>query len=111
MDASLFLALATEGFSAEAGGATGGGFIGAAAPEVTGQTETQLEFGFVHNLSGPPPIRWPANGGFAGPPASATLIPGATVDRFGLAGGIYVSPTGTPYIQRSLAPGTQYHSI
>ena len=71
-------------------------------------TATQLEFSFVNDLSGKPPIQWPPNGGFAGNPAAATLVPGTTVDRFGLANGSYVSPTGTPFIQRSLAPGTQY---
>jgi hypothetical protein len=37
-----------------------------------------------------------------------SLVPGTTIDRFGIASGSYVSPTGTPFIQRSLAPGTQY---
>jgi len=71
-------------------------------------TATQLEFPFVKDLSAKPPIQWPPNGGFAGDPAAATLVPGTTIDRFGLAKGSYVSPTGTPFIQRSLAPGTQY---
>jgi Tuberculosis necrotizing toxin len=71
-------------------------------------TPTQLEFPFVNDLSGKPPIQWPPNNGFAGEPAPATLIPEAQVDRFGTANGSYVSPRGTPYIQRSLAPGTQY---
>jgi hypothetical protein len=71
-------------------------------------TATQLEFDFASQLSGKPAIQWPANGGFAGNSASATLVPGTTVDRFGIASGSYVSPTGTPFIQRSLAPGTQY---
>jgi hypothetical protein len=68
---------------------------------------TQLEFNFVNELPAKPAIQWPPNGGFADTPASATLVPGTTVDRYGYAGGSYVSPTGTPFIQRSLAPGTQ----
>jgi RHS repeat-associated protein len=71
-------------------------------------TATQMEFPFVNDVSGKPPIQWPPNGGFAGDPAAATLVPDTTIDRFGLANGSYVSPTGTPFIQRSLAPGTQY---
>jgi hypothetical protein len=62
----------------------------------------QLEY-----LPSKPPIQCPPNRGFAGDPAPATLIPGTTVDRFGFQGGTFVSPTGTPYIHRPLAPGTQ----
>jgi hypothetical protein len=71
-------------------------------------TATQLEFDFVNNLPLKPAINWPANWGFAGDSAPATLVPGTLVDRFGYPGGTFVSPEGTPFIQRSLAPGTQY---
>jgi hypothetical protein len=74
-------------------------------------TATQLEFDFVNNLSPKPAINWAKeapNYGFAGEPAPATLVPGTLVDRFGYPGGTFISPEGTPFIQRSLAPGTQY---
>jgi len=68
----------------------------------------QAEFDFVNSLPAKPPINWPPNRGFLGTPTTNTLQPGALIDRFGYEGGTFVSPKGTPYIQRSLAPGTQY---
>jgi len=68
----------------------------------------QGEFDFVNSLPAKPPINWPPNRGFLGTPETTTLQPGTLVDRFGYDGGTFVSPKGTPYIQRSLAPGTQY---
>jgi RHS repeat-associated protein len=68
----------------------------------------QSEFGFVNNLPSKPAINWPPNNGFLGAPTPATLTPGTMIDRFGYNGGSFVSPQGIPYIQRSLAPGTQY---
>jgi RHS repeat-associated protein len=96
------LMLTTAGMGRLLGPTTGSGFVNIET------TATQLEFDFANQLSGRSPIQWPANGGFAGDSATATLVPGTTVDRFGIASGSYVSPTGTPFIQRSLAPGTQY---
>lgn len=75
------------------------------------KTAKQLEFDFVNSLSPKPSINWAReapNRGFAGAPAPATLVPGTLIDRFGYPGGTFVSTKGTPFIQRSLAPGTQY---
>lgn len=36
-----------------------------------------------------------------------SLMPGTRVDRYGFEGGTFVSPEGTPYEMRSLAPGTR----
>src|SRR5690554_4988968 len=52
-------------------------------------------------------IKWPANDGFAGTPKNTTLQPGTTIDRYGYESGKFVSPQGTSYGQRSLAPGTE----
>lgn len=52
-------------------------------------------------------IKWPTNEGFAGTPKSQTLQPGTRIDRYGNETGSFVSPEGTPYGQRSLAPGTE----
>jgi len=51
-------------------------------------------------------IIWPPNRGFAGEPKSTFLETGSRVDRYGYEGGTFVSPEGTPYLNRSLAPGT-----
>jgi hypothetical protein len=50
---------------------------------------------------------WPSNRGFAGEPVTQILQPGTRVDRYGYDGGTFVSPEGTPYSQRALAPGTE----
>ncbi|REK66649.1 MAG: hypothetical protein C6P35_08280 [Cohnella sp.] len=50
---------------------------------------------------------WPKNDGFAGVPKKVTLQPGTRIDRYGLETGKFVSPEGTPYEMRSLAPGTE----
>ncbi len=47
---------------------------------------------------------WPPNDGFAGPRATQTLPVGSRIDRFGHPGGKYLSPEGTPFTQRALAP-------
>jgi hypothetical protein len=52
-------------------------------------------------------IIWPPNRGFLGEPERVTLMPGTRVDRYGFEGGTFVSPEGTPYEMRLLAPGTQ----
>jgi len=57
-------------------------------------------------------IKWPPNDGFAGKPNNVTLKPGTQIDRYGYESGSFASPVGTPYNQRSLAPGTEnkpYH--
>lgn len=58
-------------------------------------------------------INWPENDGFFETPSNLTLKPGTKIDRYGNSLGKFVSPTGTPYEARSLAPGTEnssYHS-
>jgi hypothetical protein len=50
---------------------------------------------------------WPSNRGFAGEPVTQILQSGTRVDRCGYDGGTFVSPEGTPYSQRALAPGTE----
>jgi len=50
--------------------------------------------------------RWPKNDGFAGEPKEIVLQPGEEFDRYGYDSGNYVSPTGTSYRQRAVAPGT-----
>ncbi|MDQ0062456.1 glycohydrolase toxin TNT-related protein [Paenibacillus harenae] len=52
-------------------------------------------------------IIWPKNEGFAGTPKDITLQPGTKIDRYGYESGTFVSPQGTPYNMRSLAPGTE----
>ena len=78
------------------------------APLAADAPLVQSEFGFVNNLPAKPAVNWPPNNGFLGAPTPATLAPGTMIDRFGYNGGSFVSPQGIPYIQRSLAPGTQY---
>jgi RHS repeat-associated protein len=50
----------------------------------------------------PLPTKYPPNRGFAGDPAAVTLGIGAQIDRYGPRSGHFVSPTGTPFEQRSL---------
>ncbi|MBA4123983.1 MAG: TNT domain-containing protein [Acidobacteria bacterium] len=57
-------------------------------------------------------IKYPPNDGFAGVPKRITLKPGTLIDRYGVEGGKYVSPKGTTYPERALAPGSKtkpYH--
>ncbi|MDX3775556.1 glycohydrolase toxin TNT-related protein [Chromatiaceae bacterium AAb-1] len=76
--------------------------------------ETQLA-----NLRGAsiPQLYWPPNMGFQGPIRNTHLRPGQVVDRYGLEGGHFVSPAGTPFGQRSLPgdarnlPYTQYRVL
>jgi filamentous hemagglutinin len=49
----------------------------------------------------------PNNGAALGSTKSVTLNPGDVVDRYGRTRGTFLSPVGTPYEQRSLAPGTR----
>lgn len=51
-------------------------------------------------------IKWPPNEGFKGTPQKAVLSPGTRIDRYGYNAGTFVSPQGTSYGARSLAPGT-----
>ncbi|PLR77051.1 hypothetical protein CU633_12615 [Bacillus sp. V3-13] len=51
-------------------------------------------------------IIWPPNRGFIGEIQDITLEPGTRIDRYGYEGGTFVSPVGTPYEMRALAPGT-----
>jgi hypothetical protein len=51
-------------------------------------------------------IRWPPNDGFIGTPKKAVLPPGTKIDRYGYNTGSFVSPKGTSYGARSLAPDT-----
>ncbi|WP_196598131.1 TNT domain-containing protein [Pectinatus frisingensis] len=52
-------------------------------------------------------INWPKNDGFVGTPKDVTLQPGARIDRYGTESGYFVSPEGTPYSQRALAPESE----
>ena len=65
-------------------------------------TATQLEFDFAKGLGSAPKPVYPPNNGVLGSSGSATLVPGTTIDRFGSDFGRFVSPEGTPFIQRSL---------
>jgi hypothetical protein len=56
-------------------------------------------------------IRWSLNKGFASTPVDDVLEVGTKVDRYGKPGGGFVSPVGTPYGARSLAPGTNAASL
>lgn len=51
-------------------------------------------------------IIWPPDRGFDGKSVNQVLKLGTRVDRYGFEGGTFVSPEGTPYPSRSLAPGT-----
>ncbi len=50
---------------------------------------------------------WPENLGFAGDRVETTLSVGTRVDRYGSNTGYFLSPTGTSYEQRALAPGSR----
>ena len=53
--------------------------------------------------------KWPSNGGFTHPLTDSdiiTLQPGTVIDRYGYAGGSYLSPINTPYKARAVEPGT-----
>ena len=51
-------------------------------------------------------INWPENNGFAHTPIDEVLQPGTRIDRYGSDFGSFVSPEGTPYEMRAVAPGT-----
>jgi len=54
------------------------------------------------------PSPWPDNAGFIENTIEREfLMPGTTFDRFGFAGGRFVSPTGTPISMRAMRPGTE----
>ncbi|MFJ4143002.1 TNT domain-containing protein [Pseudomonas sp. NPDC089734] len=50
---------------------------------------------------------WPKNSGFAEDPVKNTLPVGTKLDRYGGPDGSFLSPKGTPYDQRALAPGSK----
>ncbi|QBH01641.1 DUF4237 domain-containing protein [Xanthomonas oryzae] len=50
---------------------------------------------------------WPKDLGFAEPPTRGTLPVGTKLDRYGDPNGSFLSPKGTPYDQRALAPGSR----
>lgn len=50
---------------------------------------------------------WPESLGFAEPPSTSTLSVGARLDRYGSPDGAFLSPKGTSYEQRALAPGSR----
>ena len=53
--------------------------------------------------------KWPSNGGFTHPLTDSdiiTLQPGTVIDRYGYAGGSYLSPINTSYKARAVEPGT-----
>ncbi|UPG94222.1 hemagglutinin repeat-containing protein [Luteibacter aegosomatissinici] len=50
---------------------------------------------------------WPADLGFAEKPVADTIPVGTRLDRYGDTAGSFLSPVGTPYEQRSLAPATR----
>ncbi|MBX8487685.1 TNT domain-containing protein [Pseudomonas cichorii] len=50
---------------------------------------------------------WPKNLGFAEDPVKNTLPVGTRLDRYGGPDGSFLSPQGTPYDQRALAPGSR----
>lgn len=52
-------------------------------------------------------IVWPPQNGFLEPPEETVLQPGARIDRYGFENGTFVSPSGTSFGSRSLAPGTE----
>jgi hypothetical protein len=49
---------------------------------------------------------FPLYDGVIGSPSMFTLQPGTVVDRYGFETGYFVSPQGTPYVNRSLSPGS-----
>ena len=51
-------------------------------------------------------VIWPENHGFVGKQSSKVLQPGTRIDRYGSDFGSFVSPEGTPYNMRAVAPGT-----
>lgn len=51
-------------------------------------------------------INWPTNDGFLNEKTDYVLKSGVKIDRYGQDTGIFVSPEGTPYEQRAVAPGT-----
>ena len=50
---------------------------------------------------------WPDNDGFLESPIMTTLQPGTKIDRYGNVTGKFAAPEGTPFQNRSLAPGSE----
>ena len=53
----------------------------------------------------------PPNRGFLGPPTKTTLQPGDLLDRYGNSRGVFASPAGTPFGQRSLPRGAEMRAL
>ncbi|PKR58039.1 hypothetical protein COO92_13440 [Thalassospira lohafexi] len=54
---------------------------------------------------------WPDNFGFASTPAEAILPIGTRIDRYGSPKGAFMSPEGTPFEQRAMAPGSKSETL
>ena len=86
--------------------------LGTARPAVLNPTKAQLE---TAGRTGLDPkwikpngdIDWPPNNGFMHAPESKTLEAGTVIDRYGSPRGGYLSPEGTPFSERALAPSQQ----
>lgn len=78
--------------------------------------QLEIQLGNMRGEMTPQPY-WPINMGFSGRVENSYLRPGQIVDRYGREGGYFVSPSGTPFGQRSLpsealsAPYSQYRIL
>ena len=103
----LYFSIIGEALGEISGGALSARFVGRLgdfhAPK---GTLKQAEFGFVDDLGGRPPVKWPPNDGFLNSGRS-TMVPGTRLDRFGGNGGRFLAPEGTPFGARALPPGAQ----
>ena len=80
-------------------GAVAGGFIDDAVRGAAG---------FFRGAARGTTIKYPPNRGFIpGEGNPSSVLPGTVVDRYGGAGGSFLSPQGTPAAARSLAPGVE----
>ncbi|MGC5332384.1 TNT domain-containing protein [Micromonospora sp. DT62] len=72
--------------------------------------QTETEWLANYTAGSPAALRFPPQEGYVlgphGEPVKArqTLLPGYRLDRFGFPGGAFLSPVGTPFSARSLAP-------
>ena len=78
-------------------------------PSVTNPTSAQLasakSYGVDPKWVKPDgKLDYPPNDGFLGIPENSILQPGTKIDRYGTDRGLYFSPEGTPFDQRSLPP-------